>query len=289
MEAGARILALEARARRRRHVLWIFGFGLLCLCIALAAQLADTSLVRLIDGFPRIEGFFAQALPHLSAEHLLGDVRTQGSLSYWFYDIGKWLGLIATSINMALMATFLGVLAGWPLSFLAARNLSLSPALSLLVRRLLDLLRALPDLVVALVLVLALGVGPLAGVLAIAIHTSGALGKLIAEANENAPQQVREAMIAAGAGWVMQMRYAIVPQTLPNVVSYLLIRLEINVAAAAAIGFVGAGGIGQEFMAALSLGLLPDALAILVLIVGLIMAIDMTSQAVRRRLAGDRA
>lgn len=289
MEAGARILALEAQSRRRRLLLWIAGLGALCLGVAFAAQLADTSLARLINGFPHIQGFFAQALPHLTPDHLFADVRTQGSLSYWFYDFGKWLSLIATSINMALMATFLGVLAGWPLSFLAARNLSPSPVLSLVTRRLLDLLRALPDLVVALILVLALGVGPLAGVLAIAIHTSGALGKLIAEANENAPTAAREAMIAAGAGWVTQMRFAIVPQTLPNVVSYLLIRLEINVAAAAAIGFVGAGGIGQEFMAALSLGLLPDALAILVLIIGLIMAIDMTSQALRRRLSGERA
>ncbi len=286
---SARILAADAAGRRRRMLLWIAGFGLVALGVGLAARFADTSLERLIDGLPRIEGFFAQALPHLSGDAFFADSAREGSLAFWFYDLARWLELVGTSLNMALMATFLGVLAGWPLSFLAARNLSPSPVISVLARRLLDLLRALPDLVVALVLVMAIGIGPLAGVLAIAIHTSGALGKLIAEANENVPGGAREAMAATGAGWLAQMRFGVVPQTLPNVVSYLLIRLEINVAAAAAIGFVGAGGIGQEFMAALSFGLLPDALAILVIIIAVIMLIDVTSQAVRRRLMREAA
>jgi phosphonate transport system permease protein len=113
-------------------------------------------------------------------------------------------------------------------------------------RRFLEFCRGVPEILLALVFVFAVGIGPLAGVLAIAIHTTGALGKLFAEVNENASMRPVDGITAVGGNWFDEMRYGIVPQVLPNFFSYALLRFEINVRASSIVGFVGAGGIGQE-------------------------------------------
>jgi phosphonate transport system permease protein len=111
-----------------------------------------------------------------------------------------------------------------------------------------ELARSVPELVYALIFVFAFGLGSLPGVLAIAIHSCGALGKLFSEVNENINMDHVEGVQAAGANWIQMIRYAVVPQVVPNYVSYTLLRFKINVRAASVIGFVGAGGIGQELM-----------------------------------------
>ena len=147
----------------------------------------------------------------------------------------------------------------------------------------------MPDLVYALIFVWAFGVGPLAGILAIAVHTAGALGKLFAEAAENADMRPLDGISAAGGSWAQGVRFAILPQVLPNLLSYALLRFEINVRGASVIGFVGAGGIGQELHTVISFNYYEEISAILVLIVLAVGLIDLASERVRRAVIGPLA
>jgi phosphonate transport system permease protein len=141
-------------------------------------------------------------------------------------------------------------------------------------------------LILALILVAAYGVGPFAGVLALTISTVGGLGKLFAEINEQIDARPLEAIEATGANRVRQIRYGVLPQVLPAYVSYALMRLEGNLAAAAALGIVGAGGIGLELQRAITYTEFDTYLAILLLMVTLIFVIDIISEQIRHRLIG---
>ena len=153
-------------------------------------------------------------------------------------------------------------------------------------RRLLEIQRSVPELVYALIFVVAFGLGPFPGMLAIAIHTTGALGKLFAEVNENIDLKPVDGMYASGASWVQAMRFAVVPQVLSNYVSYALLRFEINVRGAAVLGFVGAGGIGQELLSAIRQFYLADVSAILLMIVATVAIIDIATERLRHALIG---
>ncbi|MCA3574741.1 MAG: ABC transporter permease subunit, partial [Aestuariivirga sp.] len=122
-----------------------------------------------------------------------------------------------------------------------------------------------------------------AGVLAIVVHTTGALGKLFYEVLENIDQKPVEGLIASGASWTKTMRFAVLPQVLSNFVSYALLRFEINVRGASVMGFVGAGGIGQDLMEAIRKFYYPDVSAILLLIILTVAVIDLITERVRRR------
>ena len=139
-------------------------------------------------------------------------------------------------------------------------------------------------MVFALIFVVAFGLGALPGVLAIAIHTTGALGKLFAEVVENIDMKPVEGIAATGGSWFAQVRFGAVPQVLSNFASYSLLRFEVNVRGAAVIGIVGAGGIGQEFIVAIRQFHYSDVSAILLMIVGCVMLIDGFSERVRHRL-----
>ena len=164
------------------------------------------------------------------------------------------------------------------LCFPAARNLAPNRAMHFVFRRVLELFRTVPDIVYALILVWTFGVGPLAGILAIALHTVGAW--------ENcSPRWWRmprcgpwDAMRASGGNWAQGVRFAILPQVLPNFLSYVLLRFEINVRGATVIGFVGAGGIGQELYSVISFNYYQEIGAIIVLIILTVSAIDLTSE-----------
>jgi phosphonate transport system permease protein len=273
-----------ARHRARARLLQIVGVLVFGVLMAGSALVAQVDLPKLIDGWPNIQAFFVQFMPDLQAPRLMDDVRTEGSLAYWFYDAGKWAQSILTSINMAVLGTVLAVVSGLGLGLLSARNLGVPAFVSFPVRRFLELLRTMPDLVLALVFVFAFGVGPLAGLLAIWLHATGALGKLYAEVIENVSDAPIEGMRGAGASWLQTVRFGVIPQILPNVASYGLLRFEINVGAAAAIGFVGGGGIGHEFISAMQFGAYRDASAILAMIILVIFVVDFVSGRVRRRL-----
>ena len=150
----------------------------------------------------------------------------------------------------------------------------------------LEFLRTVPELVFALIFVYAFGLGPFAGVLAIAIHTGGSLGKLFSEVNENVDERPIEGIRAAGGTWLMIQRLAVVPQALPNYASYLLLRFEINVRGAAVLGVVGAGGIGEDLYVAIRQFEYTDISAIMLLLIAMTAIIDMTCESIRHRLIG---
>jgi phosphonate transport system permease protein len=144
--------------------------------------------------------------------------------------------------------------------------------------------RTIPELVYALIFVWAFGVGPLAGILAIAIHTIGALGKLFAEVIENADLGAADGVKCAGGNWVQQMRFGVLPQIAPNLLSYAILRFEINVRGASVIGFVGAGGIGQELYAVIAQNYYEEISAIVLMIIVTVSLIDLLSERLRRGL-----
>ena len=151
---------------------------------------------------------------------------------------------------------------------------------------LLEFCRTVPEIVFALFFVYALGLGPVPGVLAIAIHTVGALGKQFAEVVENIDMNPVEGVRATGGSWVEQIRFAVVPQVLSNVVSYTLLRFEINVRGASVMGFVGAGGIGKELLGSIRQFYYSDVSAILLMIIATVIVIDLLTERVRHRLLG---
>jgi phosphonate transport system permease protein len=225
-------------------------------------------------------------IPDLKPQALFEDRATAGSLSSWFYDMPTWLALLWETVQIAIVATLFGVFGGFWASLLASKNLSPSPYVYWLTRRTLEVIRTLPDLIVALILVAAFGVGPLPGVIAIALGTMASLGKLYSEANEAADMRPVEAVKAVGGSWWAQVRFGILPQVLPHYASYGLLRLEINVGGAAALGVVGAGGIGIELSRAITYTEFDTYFALLILIIGLIILIDLVSEAIRHRLIG---
>lgn len=150
------------------------------------------------------------------------------------------------TLEIALWGTILAVLIGLPLAILSARNLSGLRPVRFVARTLVSLFRAVPEMISALFLVIAYGFGPIAGVLALALHAAGFLGKFYAEDIENADVKPQEALAAIGANKIKILRYAILPQVMPQYVAYTLYILDRNVRMATVIGLVGAGGIGQE-------------------------------------------
>jgi phosphonate transport system permease protein len=152
-----------------------------------------------------------------------------------------------------------------------------------------EIARAVPEIVYALIFVFSFGLGPLPGVLAIAVHSTGALGKLFSEVNENIDHQPLEGIRAAGGNWFQVIRYGVVPQVLPNFLSYALLRFEINVRAASVVGFVGAGGIGQELMFVIRQFIYVDISAIVLLIMLMVTTMDITCEKIRHYTIGKEA
>ena len=150
------------------------------------------------------------------------------------------------TLEIALWATLLAVLLSLPLAWFSATNYSPNRLCYSLARALVSALRAIPELVSALLLVLAYGFGPIAGVLALALHGAGFLGKFYAEDIETADDKPQEALRAIGASPLQVMRHAVLPQVMPQFIGYTLYVLDRNVRMATVVGLVGAGGIGQE-------------------------------------------
>jgi phosphonate transport system permease protein len=239
-------------------------------------------LARLADGLPRAADYIWRTMPLLRWESLGAD------LAEWFWGLDHWLLLLLDTLLIAYAGTVLGALAALPLSFAAAATLA--PRWSVaLARRLLELARTVPVLVFALIFVYAFGLGPFAGLLAIAIHTMGALGKLFAEVHENADARPVEAIRAAGGGWAVAMRYGVLPQSMPGLLSFGLLRFEVNAREASVLGIVGAGGIGEELYLSVRQFAYPDISAILALILLAVTAIDLLCGRLRHRILGAEA
>jgi phosphonate transport system permease protein len=156
------------------------------------------------------------------------------------------------------------------------------------VRRTMEVLRAFPEIVIAGMLTAILSIGPIAAIIAISVHTIGALGKLFFEVVENADMKPDEGLKSVGATWLERVRYAIVPQVMPNFVSYGLLRMEINVRASTIIGAVGGGGIGEVFRLSIGRDYAAQTYAIIIMLLVTIIVIDQFSGWLRRRLVGNQ-
>ena len=271
--------AWQARAHRRRRDALVGALGFAVLLLASLA-ISEVNPKRLAEGVPGMLGYIGGTLPVLRLRSLVPD------LAEWYWGLGQWLLLLGDTLLIAFMGTVLGALAAAVLSFPASRTLVRGRGVYFGARRGLEIARTVPELVYALIFVYAFGLGPLPGVLAIAVHSAGALGKLFAEANENADLGPLEGLYASGATWAAGMRYAIVPQVLPAFLGYTLLRFEINVRSSAVLGFVGAGGIGQELYTVIRQFLYVDISAIVLLLIATVVVIDLVCERLRHRVIG---
>jgi len=273
------LAAYDASVRTRRwHTLLIFAC--VAVAIALSSISAEVSPLKLAGNIGRFTSYIFR-LFHLESGAFVWTDPVE-----WYWGLARWLRLLAETLLMAYVGTLLGAAGAFGLCFLAAANVAPSRWLRITVRRFCELCRTVPELVFALMFVIAFGLGPMAGVLAVAIHTLGALGKLFAEVVENIDMKPVEGVSATGADWHVAMRFGVLPQTISNFVSYTLLRFEINVRGAAVMGFVGAGGIGQDLIEAIRKFYYSDVSAILLLILVTVAVIDTLTARVRHRLIG---
>ena len=211
----------------------------------------------------------------------------------WDIGLSKWLSRVAEfvpdlllTLNMALLSTFLGFIIAVILSCFAARNIMKSTAVVQVTRRLLDLMRSFPEIVIALIFLYLMGKSLLPAVIAITIHTGGALGKLFSEAIENIDSKPLEGLESTGGSWLSRVRFGVLPQVMPLFFSYSILRLEINVRASTILGFFGAGGIGAALSENIQWRDGGRVTAIFVLLVVTIIALDYLSDWVRAKLIG---
>jgi phosphonate transport system permease protein len=203
-------------------------------------------------------------------------------IPHFFYEL-------AITVNIALVSTILGASGAFLLCFFASSNLVGSRMVRWSVRRVMEIMRAFPEIVVAGLLAAILSIGPIAAIIAISFHTIGALGKLFFEVIENADMRPDEGLRASGASWLERVRFAILPQVLPNFVSYTLLRAEINVRASTIIGAVGGGGIGEVFSLSIGRDHAAKTYAIIILLLITVICVDQFSAWLRRRLIGKQS
>ena len=200
-----------------------------------------------------------------------------------------FIKVMGETIAMAFLGTLLGALFAFPLSFLASKNITRSRPLQFGTRRFADLLRSFDYLIWALIFVRAIGLGPLAGIMAIAIVETGTFIKLYSEAIENLDRKQVDGVTAAGGNWLHRIGFGVLPQVLPMMLSNTLYMFEHNVRSASILGIVGAGGIGFLLADRIRAYELQEACLIIILVVLTVYAIDYLSKLLRERLIGDQA
>lgn len=200
-----------------------------------------------------------------------------------FTNVRQLVGQMWLTVQIALWGTFIAVFIGVPLGLAAARNIAPNWVVWP-VRRVMDLLRSIPDLVIGTLFIVAVGLGPLAGVLAIALNTGGVLAKLFSEAVESIDKGPVEGVRATGATPLHEIVWGVIPQVAPLWTSFALYRFESNSRAATVLGLIGAGGIGQLLFESIQAFDYRQVSAIAIVIVVAVTLIDMLSQAMRKRL-----
>lgn len=192
------------------------------------------------------------------------------------------------TIAMALLATALAMIFAIPVSFLAAHNLMsgnpVTYTIYVIVRTLLNILRSIEALIIAIVFVVIVGLGPFAGMLALALHSVAALGKLYSEVIEGIDPGPIEAIRATGANWLQTVRYAVIPQIVPPFTAFTIYRWDINVRSATVIGFVGGGGIGFLLIELIRVNNMRGVSAVFIAIAVVVITLDYLSAKVRERL-----
>lgn len=303
--AGAAVEQHWQELSNRRR-LYTIG-GLLLFVVAMASSLwfaNETNAGKFWDRLPHFFDFIDQLTPRDGVEvwRALFDLPSpydDGSLKYDYPEgrayltetiyLPEYVFKMIETLNIALVSTLIGFLLGFVLCFLAARNVTTSHWLRFFVRRFMELLRAFPEIVIAGFFLAILSLGAVPAIIAVAIHTVGALGKMFFEVVENADMKPDEGLQAVGANRIERVWFALVPQVLPNFLSYGLLRFEINVRASTIIGAVGGGGIGETLRLSISQTHEAKTLAIVFLLLLTIIAVDQFSAWLRRKLVGDQA
>lgn len=206
-----------------------------------------------------------------------------------FSNISNVVNATIETVWMAIMGTAGAILLSFPLALGAARNTSPHPSIQYFCRTIISLTRAVPELVLGAVFVSAIGIGPLPGVLALAIHSIGMVGKLFADAIEQAAEAPREATISVGATRRQTTRASILPQALPSMIATALFRLEINIRASTVLGLVGAGGIGFLIQTSLRSLDYESALGAVSVIFVVVTVVELLSVRVRSSILGEAA
>ena len=264
-------LNLYSEQLKSRRLWNILIFTIFVLSFFISSSIIDFNLSKIIEGFPRLSDYIVKILPNIDYNLIFENSKTEGSIKYWYFNFKKYAALLYETFNMAILSTLMGFIFALLLSFLSAKNITPNIYSYHLVKRFLEFLR----------------VGPLAGIIAITIHTTGALGKLFSEVHENADLKTCEAIRSHGGNWASEMRYGIIPKVLPNIISYALLRFEINIRASTVIGFVGAGGIGQELYLVINFNYYEEVSAIILLIVLTVITIDILSGRIRQKVIGE--
>lgn len=257
-----RVLAQEKKLVTPLRIVWL----LVAIAVLIyAGQKSDLSFVELVQGGGNMAEYISRYFPPD------------------FTDWKFYLSDILETIGMGIWGTLVAAIVAVPLSVLAAENVA-PMWLVFITRRFLDAMRAINEVVFALIFVVAVGLGPFAGVLALFVHTAGTLGKLFSEAIEAIDPGPVDGIRATGASKLQEIIFGVIPQVIPLWTSFTLYRFEANVRAASVLGIVGAGGIGvslyQSFRA-FKYGKVSAILLILILAVGII---DTVSAKIRQRL-----
>lgn len=250
---------------QRRWLRWALPTGILLYLVAASASV-EVNWARAYEGLSDAGRFVAGFLSP--------DFTTRAQ------DISR--GMIE-SLTMTVTSTVLGVLLSIPFGLGAARNLAPAPVYALC-RAFLAISRSFQEVIIAILFVAMVGFGPLAGFLTLSFATIGFLGKLLAEDIESIDPRPMEAVRASGASWLQLINYAVQPQVMPRLVGLSLYRLDINFREASVIGIVGAGGIGATLNTSLDRYEYDTAAAILILIILIVMAVEYSSGAIRRRI-----
>ncbi len=293
----------ELAARRRTYTL----LGLGALVAALVASLwyaNEANAGKFFDRLPHLFDFVSWLIPadwndiwraflDLPTPNADGSEATDFVSGRVYMTEGlyipEYLYKMLETVNIAILSTLIGFTAGFILCFLAARNLAPNGFVRAAVRRVMEIFRAFPEIVIAGFFAAILSLGAIPAIIAVAIHTIGALGKMFFEVVENADMKAEEGLRAVGANWLLRVRYGIVPHVLPNFLSYGLLRLEVNVRASTIIGAVGGGGIGEILRLSIGRGWGAQTLAMMAILFVTVIAVDQLSATLRRRLVGAQA
>ncbi len=253
----------------RRAATWALFLGLFAYCL----WAFNFSPARIWEGILRLGNVLAFMFPPYIWKS-------------WaeFSDVAKGLG---ETLSMAFLGTLLGAIFAFPLSFLGAKNVNRLNFLRLSTRRGYDFIRAFETLILALIFIRAFGLGPLPGILAIAVSEIGTFAKLFSEAIENTSEKPIEGIKSAGGSRFQQIRFGLLPQVNPVILSVLLYNFESNVRSGTILGIVGAGGIGFLLSDRIAAYRWDEAWSIIFLIIAMVYVIDYLSGIIRKRIIGN--
>lgn len=254
--------------RIRSAAFWVGFTGLFCYCL----WAFNFSPERIWAGLGRLGNVLSFMFP----PHIWDNWRD-------FSEVLKGLG---ETLSIAFLGTLLGAIVAFPLSFLGAKNINRLTFLRQSTRRGYDIIRAFETLILALIFIRAFGLGPLPGILAIAVSEIGTFAKLFSEAIENTSNKPVEGVKASGGSRLQQIRFGIIPQVNPVILSILLYNFESNVRSGTILGIVGAGGIGFMLSDRIAAYKWNEAWSIIFLIIAMVYLIDYLSGLIRQRIIG---